>query len=225
LKELFEPVGCQVDLDTGAMTNETGRYIKFFRDLDGLYADRDAFAVMRPRWADRPVYDVAEFRPRETSGDLIFGVTRMVPGKVGDEFFMTRGHIHRNAERPEVYYGQKGRGVMLLESPEGAVRTVPIEPMTACYVPPFWIHRSVNVSVEDLLMLFCYPADAGQDYGIIEHSGGMRVRIVDDGKGGWTQSNNPEWTPRSEAARAALYRHTMPMAQNRPAATPHGAMT
>ena len=53
----------------------------------------------------------------------------------------------------------------------------------------------------------------------------MRVRIVDDGKGGWTQSDNPAWTPRSEAARAALYRHTAPMAQSRPAATPQGAVT
>ncbi len=224
MKELLEPLGCQVDLETGAMTNETGRYTKFFRDLDGLYADRDAFAAMRRQWADRPVYNVAEFRPNEAPGDLIFGVTRMAPGKVGDEFFLTRGHIHRNANRPEVYYGQKGHGVMLLESPEGAVRAVPIGPMTACYVPPFWIHRSVNVGADDLLMLFCYPADAGQDYEIIERSGGLRMRIVDDGKGGWMQSDNPAWTPRSEAARAALYRGGVPPEESL-SPPPLGAMT
>lgn len=208
------------------MTNQTGRYTKVFRNLEGLYADDDAFAEMWPQWADRPVYDVAEFRPREISGDLIFGLTRMVPGKVGDEFFMTRGHIHQNAGRPEVYYGQRGCGVMLLESPEGVVRTVPIAPMTACYVPPFWIHRSVNVGADDLLMLFCYPADAGHDYAIIERSGGMRVRIVDDGRGGWRESANPAWTPRSEAVRAALYRRSVrPLADRRPPLPPQGVMS
>ena len=39
-------------------------------------------------------------------------------------------------------------------------------------------------------MLFCYPADSGQDYDIIARSGGMRARIVDDG-GGWKQVENP----------------------------------
>ena len=58
---------------------------------------------------------------------------------------------------------------------------------------------------DDLVMLFCYPADAGQDYGIIERAGGMRARIVDDGKGGWRQVDNPDWSPRSKAELAALY--------------------
>ncbi|TIN31988.1 glucose-6-phosphate isomerase family protein, partial [Mesorhizobium sp.] len=80
------------------------------------------------------------------------------------EYFMTRGHIHNQADRPEIYYGQKGRGLMLMESPEGEVRIVPIDAQTVCYVPPFWIHRSINVGDDDLVMLFCYPADSGQDY-------------------------------------------------------------
>lgn len=115
---LFEPIGCKVDLSTGAMANATGSYQKRFRDLDGLYADAAAFEAMRAIWGERIVYEVSEFRPTEQSGDLIFGVTRMAPGKVGDEYFMTRGHIHNQADRPEIYYGQKGRGLMLMESPE-----------------------------------------------------------------------------------------------------------
>jgi glucose-6-phosphate isomerase len=205
LTTYFEPVGCAIDLATGAMSNATGQYKKHFRDLDGLYGDAAAFEAMRAEWNDRVVYDVSEFRPRETAGDLIFGVTRMSPGKVGDEFFVTRGHIHRNADRPEIYYGQKGRGLMLLESPAGDVRVVPVEPLTVCYVPPFWIHRSVNVGGEDLVMMFCYPSDSGQDYEIIARSGGMRTRIVDDGAGGWKQVENPAWRRRDAATIAALH--------------------
>lgn len=205
MKDLFEPAACQIDLSSGEMSNGTGRYTKYFRDLAGLYGDEKNFGSMMTEWSDRAVYDVCEFRPSEQAGDLIFGVTRMSPGKVGDEFFITRGHIHRNANRPEIYYGQKGRGVMLLESPEGEVRSVAIGPFAVCYVPPYWIHRSVNVGNDDLVMLFCYPSDSGQDYGIIEKSGGMRVRIVDDGAGGWKETTNLAWRARNAAALANVY--------------------
>ena len=78
---------------------------------------------------------------------------------------------------------------MLLESPEGEVRALPIGPRDICYVPPFWIHRSVNVGDTDLVMTFAYPADSGQDYAVIERSGGMRSRVVADGDG-WTLVDN-----------------------------------
>lgn len=205
MTKLFEPAACQVDLRTGALSDATGAYQKRFRDLAGLYADEAAFSAMRENWNDTVVYEVSEFRPNERSGDLIFGTTRMLPGKVGDEYFVTRGHIHKQSDRPEIYYGQKGSGLMLLESPEGEVRIVAIDARTVCYVPPYWIHRSVNIGADELVMLFCYPADSGQDYDCIAKAGGMRVRIVDDGKGGWKQVDNSSWRMRDTATIAALY--------------------
>jgi glucose-6-phosphate isomerase len=121
----------------------------------------------------------------------------MSPGKVGAEFFMTRGHIHAVIDRPELYYGLKGYGLMLMESPDGESRSVEIRPNTVCYVPPYWIHRSINLGSEDFVMLFCYPADSGQNYDIIERSNGMRLRIVDDGAGGWRSIPNPHYAARS----------------------------
>ena len=97
---------------------------------------------------------------------------------------------------------------MLMESPDGEVRSVEIRPRTLCYVPPFWIHRSVNVGDDDLVMTFAYPADAGQDYDIIARSGGMRARVVDDGAGGWTLAPNPAWRPRPGAEVDALLSRT-----------------
>jgi len=100
--------------------------------------------------------------------------------------------------------GESGQGIMLLESPAGEIRTVEIGPRSMCYVPPYWIHRSVNVGTTELVMTFAYPADAGQDYDIIARSGGMRRRIVDDGSGGWTAIDNPSWRPRSAAEIARI---------------------
>ena len=196
--KLFEPTSCIVHPLTGGLTNATGQYEKKFEDLDGLYGDTGAYEAMRAEWTGRIVYAVSEFRPSDSSGDLVFGVTRLSPGKVGDEYFMTRGHIHRVPNRPEIYHGQQGRGVMLLESPAGDIRVIEIVPQTICYVPPYWIHRSVNTGAEDLVMAFTYPADAGQDYEIIARSGGMKRRIVDDGQGGWAAIPNPAYRSRSE---------------------------
>ena len=130
---------------------------------------------------------------------MIFGVTRMLPGKVGNEYFVTRGHIHAKANRPEIYYGESGRGLMLLEAPDGETRIVELGPRSVCYVPPYWIHRSVNVGSEDLVMTFAYPADSGQDYDIIAKAGGMRQRVVDDGQGGWKAIDNAAYRPRTPA--------------------------
>ena len=204
LNTLIEPTVCVVDVSSGGMGGATGHYAKKFDDLAGLYGDTAAFEAMRGDWSERIVYDVSDFRLSSAPGDLAFGVTRMSPGKVGNEFFLTRGHIHKQPDRPEIYYGQKGSGLMLMKSPEGDIRIVAIEPLAVCYVPPYWIHRSVNVGSGDLVMLFCYPSDSGQDYEIIARSGGMRARIVDDGANGWKQVENTLWRPRDAATIAAL---------------------
>ena len=99
----------------------------------------------------------------------------------------------------ELQHAQLRSGVMLLESPAGDVRTVEITPRSMCYVPPYWIHRSVNVGDEPLVMTFAYPADSGQNYDIIGKAGGMKSRIVTDGKGGWMTVDNDTYRPRPQA--------------------------
>ena len=79
-----EPARCHVSPEGGTMSDGTGRYEKRLSDLEGLYADSAAFAALLAA-GDRVVYDVTEFRPSEKAGDLIFGVTRMSPGRIGDE--------------------------------------------------------------------------------------------------------------------------------------------
>jgi glucose-6-phosphate isomerase len=199
-----EPASFRVAVADGRLAGASGRYEKRLRDLGGLYGDASAFKATLERNADRVVYEVTEFRPNESSGDLIFGVTRMDPGRIGDEFFLTRGHIHARADRPEIYYGESGRGIMLMESLAGETRTIEIVPRSICYVPPYWIHRSVNVGQEPLVMTFCYPSDAGQDYEIIARSGGMRHRVVADGVDGWTLAENGDYKPRGADEIAAI---------------------
>jgi glucose-6-phosphate isomerase, archaeal len=195
---LREPGVCRVDIASGALEGASNRYVKTFRDLTGLYEDEAAFARILEAKGDAIAYEVTDYKPSAAAGDMIIGVTRMEPGRVGREYYMTRGHIHARPNRPEMYYGEAGHGVMLLESPAGEIRTVEIRARTMCYVPPFWIHRSVNVGKDMLVMTFAYPADSGQDYDIIAKAGGMASRIVDDGNGGWKAVDNPSYRPRTD---------------------------
>jgi glucose-6-phosphate isomerase len=195
--EFTEPVRCSVDVGSGRLAGGSGRYEKRLSDLAGLYADAGAYDALLRDGGDRVVYAVEDLRPSSAPGDMIFGVTRMAPGTVGDEFFLTRGHIHATANRPEIYYGESGTGLMLMESPAGETRIVEIGPRVVCYVPPFWIHRSVNVGPDDLVMTFAYPADSGQDYDIIARSGGMAQRILRAVGGGWRAVPNASYRPRT----------------------------
>lgn len=169
------------------------------RDLVGIFADDAAFARLAVARGDDTVYVVDEFRPgRAVPQDLIFGTSSVQPGKVGEEFFMTRGHIHMKSDRPEIYFCQKGRGVLHMELPSGETRPAEMTPGTVIYVPPYWIHRSVNIGNEPFVTFFCYPADSGQDYDVIARSGGMRTLIVAD-SAGWREVENPRYRPRSDA--------------------------
>ncbi|WP_200926318.1 glucose-6-phosphate isomerase family protein [Sphaerimonospora mesophila] len=177
------------------LRGRTGRYEKRLSDLDGLFADAEAFAARLEREADRVIYHVDEFRPSTETGDLITGISTLSPGRVGAEFHMTRGHIHAKHDRTEIYHCLSGHGLMLMETLDGQTVVTELRPGVVAYVPPVHIHRSVNVGDEDLVTLFCYPADAGQDYEIIARSRGMRHHVVAEA-GGWRLEENPGYVPR-----------------------------
>lgn len=194
---LVPPSSCHIGAD-GSMLGRTGIKTNRIADLAGLFADAAAFERLAAERGAEIAYEVHEYRPgRVAPQELIFGTSMVQPGRVGAEFMMTRGHIHRMADRPEIYYCQQGHGVMHMESPHGETRPVAMSPGEVVYVPPYWIHRSVNTGTDVLITFFSYPADSGQDYGIIERARGMRTLIVDDGAGGWRESDNPRYVPRS----------------------------
>lgn len=82
-------------------------------DLRGIFADVDAFSRM-PQ--NMPAYEVSSFLPEQegTPGGLYFGITYLHPGKVGNEYFMTKGHFHANIDRAEFYWGLEGEGLSLI---------------------------------------------------------------------------------------------------------------
>jgi glucose-6-phosphate isomerase len=88
-----------------------------------------------------------------------------MPGKIGDEYFMTKGHLHAWRPAAEYYFGLTGEGVLLLEDEAtGESRMLPLRPNAVVYVPGRTAHRTMNVGRAPLTYLGVYPARAGHDY-------------------------------------------------------------
>ena len=194
--ELVRPIAVAIDTKSGFGLEFADTYEKSFGDLHGVYRDERAFVGLLKNDAGKTAYRVFSTSDEAQTGELIVGTSVVQPGKVANEFNMTRGHIHRIQERAEMYYCLAGHGVMLLESLDGEVEAIEMRETQMVYVPGGWIHRSVNVGQETLITLFCYPSDAGQDYSIIERSFGMSKLVVDDGEGSWKLLDNPDYLPR-----------------------------
>lgn len=176
-------------LDTGASRRaaSTKRHLS---QMQTQYHDAEAAARLA-RESDPLVYEFYELGAPEHAGDLAFGSSIVYPGKVGDEYFMTKGHFHTVLETAEVYYCLAGKGGMLIENPEGDTAFHEFMPGQALYVPRRYAHRSVNTGAERLVTFFVFRADAGHNYGTIETKG-FRKLVVDRG-GVPALIDNPRW--------------------------------
>ena len=196
MKNASAPCGVRIDPKTGSSDQFAEHYAKHFADVIGIYRGHMNPIALDAEAAAAIAYEVYSTARSELPGALIVGTSVLYPGRVGDEFAMTRGHLHRVVDRAEMYFGLSGTGVMLMEDLPGEVSAQQVVPGELAYVPGGWIHRSVNVGSDPLVTMFCFSADAGQDYDLIERSSGMRKLVIDDGAGGWALRDNPDYVPR-----------------------------
>ena len=184
--------GCTIDFDPNSglsKTVETGK--RYLSQMSGMFADE---AALQAKIAenDEIIYEFHGLPVPEHEGDLAFGCSIVNPGKVGDEYYFTKGHFHTILETGEVYYCLAGHGYMLMENPEGDWSAQELRPGEAVYVPKRYAHRSINVSSdEQLVTFFVFRADAGHDYGTIETKGYRKLLVERDGKP--TIIDNPNW--------------------------------
>jgi glucose-6-phosphate isomerase len=152
------------------------RSVKRVGDLGGVFADERARAGMD---AAAAVYWVEWVEPvaSGTEGGLFWGSTRIEPGCVGDEYFMTRGHFHAVRDRGEFYGTVSGKGMLVLMEEDGRTRVERMEPGSLHSIAGRVAHRTVNTGDEPLVFWACWPSDAGHDYESIE-ARGFGVRLM-----------------------------------------------
>lgn len=151
-------------------------------DLKDCFADASAFEA-RLAMENPLLYAVAAIEPGQDEGDLHYGIGVLYPGKIGNEYFMTKGHLHAWRPAAEVYIGLRGQGVMLLENEAtGDSRMEPLVSNSIIYVPGHTAHRTMNTGTEPLVYIGVYPARAGHDYGAIAEKNFRHIVVEQVGK-------------------------------------------
>ena len=178
------------DLQTGLSTKADSLKRKLSK-MTGMYNDEAAFAAAVSA-GDPLVYEFYDMGVPSSENEVAYGTSITYPGRVGDEYFMTKGHFHTVLETAEIYYCLRGEGYMLMENPEGDWEAAKLTPGKAVYVPGRYAHRSINTSAnEPLVTFYAFPGHAGHDYGTIETKGFRKLIIERDGKP--EIIDNPKW--------------------------------
>lgn len=162
-----------------------------YSDMKNMYLDESA----RQRLEDSGnalIYRFHDLGVPEKDSDLAYGTSILYPGTVNGEFHMTNGHFHTILDTAEIYYCTAGWGMMLMESPEGAILCQQMRAGDAVYVPGRYAHRSINLSAtETLITFYVFRGDAGHDYGSIKEKG-FRKLVMQDGDT-YRIIDNPNW--------------------------------
>jgi len=177
---LMEPFSLTLDFAAGRIEPATTRIERRLSDMLGMFADAAAEAAAMTD-GDPLIYEVLQYDVPNETGQLVVCTTVLHPGRIGDEYYMTKGHYHEKLDTAEVYLGLRGHGKLVMQADHG-FSGLDMHSGTIAYVPPYWAHRTVNTGSDLFVFFAVYPADAGHNYGAIEH-GGFGQRVVDrDGR-------------------------------------------
>ncbi|MEI6071962.1 MAG: glucose-6-phosphate isomerase family protein [Verrucomicrobiae bacterium] len=168
---LINPFTVHIDFAELVMSDPDAHNKRPASVMRGYYRDANALERLIAENNDPLHYETYEKHVPEEYGHLLFCISKIQPGVVGEEFFMTKGHYHTRIETGEVYFCLQGQGYMVMKTKEGLFDAQRMERGSLVYVPPYWAHRSVNTGGEPLTMLAVWPADAGHNYGDIESEG------------------------------------------------------
>jgi glucose-6-phosphate isomerase, archaeal len=181
-----------VDFDLTTGLSRTRKPLqRYLSNMKGLFFDEAAYEDQLAE-ENVLVYEFFDMGVPVSEKEIAYGTSITYPGKIGDEYFMTKGHFHAVLDTAEVYYCLRGHGYMLMENPEGDWEARELTPGMAVYVPVRYAHRSINVSpTEPLITFFAFPGHAGHDYGTIETKGFCKLVVERDGQA--TFVDNPKW--------------------------------
>jgi len=153
--------------------------IKKIKDLHGIFEDEKAFSKLD---SDKIIYEVQAILPVKEGhdGGLFYGKTIIHPGKVGDEYYMTKGHFHQKENRAEFYWGIQGEGMLLLMDKNRRTWAEKMCPGSLHYIDGYIAHRTINTGKSDLIFGACWPSDAGHNYREIMVNGfSARLKEID----------------------------------------------
>jgi glucose-6-phosphate isomerase len=151
------PFGFTLPIPAGIPSRYDNHLKRGLSALEGLFQDEQARTARLSR-GDAMVYEVYEIAGPQLAGELLMGVTVIHPGKVGREFYMTKGHFHSVRETAEVYFCLKA-GMMVMTLRRAQWSHWPWKVLCG----PVLRHRSVCTPARIASSCFCIPGKCGHD--------------------------------------------------------------
>lgn len=161
--------------------NQINRTVRTIGDLPSIFSDVEAYGSASP---EKIVYEVESYLPvgEGTTGGLFFGITHLHSGKVGNEYFMTKGHFHKIPDRAEFYWGLAGEGMLILMDKYRKTWAEKMYPGSLHYIHGYTAHRTANTGNSILSFGACWPSDAGHDYDTISKRGFSKILVQQNGQ-------------------------------------------
>lgn len=154
--------------------------IRYLCDVQSIFADQPACQELLS--SNPLLYSVTQIEDHNGEGDIHYGIGILMPGRVGREYFMTKGHIHAWRPAAEVYIGLRGRGMMLLQDEHTSeCRAVEFMANSVVYVPGYTAHRTINIGDEPLVYWGVLSSAAGHDYNAVATRNFRLVVVERDG--------------------------------------------
>ena len=178
----LKPFVLDFDLLTGHC--DSGKVQPSCRRVSNLltqFADEEAAKKLIAE-GDPLLYEFYELELPEEPGVLRFGSTRLYPGKVGNEYFMTKGHYHARRDTAEYYFCIAGQGALILMREDGTCWMEQMQRGSLHYIERSVAHRLANTGDEPLVVGCCWGSDIGHDYESIARTGFTKRLIERDGK-------------------------------------------
>lgn len=177
----FEPFNSYIELEKMKLNPEGELIIRRLSDVVDIFQDKKVAKEIALK--ENPIiYKVYNVQIPEEHGHLQHCISIIFPGKIGNEYYMTKGHFHKIKDTAEVYLTLKGRGKLVMQTPDQKSKVLEMKEGSISYIPPYWAHRTVNIGDEPLIFFGVYRGDAGHNYGIIEQKGMSIIVIKEEGK-------------------------------------------
>jgi len=173
----------KIDLPNGEISGVDAAEERKIKDMKGYFQDETAYALENP---EKIVYRVF----RKNYPEISYGITELFPGKIGREYFMTKGHFHKRVEAPGIYFCIKGFGVVVMQHKDEyyAPLVAPFDMGTIALMAPYYAHRVVNVGEESLIFIGLSATDSGISYSSLERKG-FKLIIVEENQKATIQEN------------------------------------
>ena len=186
----FEPFNSYIELEKMKLNPEGELIIRRLNDVVDIFQDKKAAKEIALK--ENPIiYKVYNVQIPEENGHLQHCISIIFSGRIGNEYYMTKGHFHKIKGTSEIYLTLRGRGKLVLQTPDQKSKVLEMKEGNISYIPPYWAHRTVNIGDEPLIFFGVYRGDAGHNYGIIEKKD-MAIIIVEE-EGKTVIKNNPNY--------------------------------